>query len=824
MPRRADRVALPPSLSHREETRPGGLVLVLVALSTALTVPLGADGGITYRDLAAAEGSGLVYERVKSPRDAIFDEIKAEGLDFPQGLLRMPFKPRGAPGVALFDADKDGDLDLYVPNGPGVANSLFLNQMNDGGGLTFVDVGEASGAGAVDQDSNGVCFGDIDNDGDHDLMVVAPIEANRLFENRGPDPRGIPLFVDITETAGVGGGTRSSSSCAMGDIDGDGLLDLVVANTHTDWTHYESILIPFVTNEHNQLYHNTGGNVFTDVSATSGLQELAGFPPEAAGAASLTWAIAMLDLDLDGDVDIVQADDQGGVPFPAADGVNYGTIHFFQNDGTGVFTDVSLEAGLVQPGDWMGLSFGDFNCDGRLDIFGSNAGDYTPPIQPTPGQPPVGIFSSRWFLQRADGGFDDPGLNDALVASAFGWGTSAFDYDNDGDTDIVYHGDLDVGHFIGVINPGVYLQNQDCSARFLHDLEAVPGDRHFRRNVQGLASGDLNRDGLIDVVTVANFDIPEDVPVLPLPALRNGPLDPTARWVQTFRPTAEPGRLEWTGVELLNGSLAVEIADAAAGSSNGFLTVDLLGTIGLTSGGRVNRDGLGAVVLLHTADRDHPAMRPVLGGGSYASQDALAAHFGLGSADRGTIEVHWPGGARNRLRDVRSGERILFPEIPCDFDAQFDDRPAYVTCVRRALDELETAGVIDAPARRRLEASAFDCEAGAASLCLQGRRFRAEVTWSDFAGGEGTGQAVEISDESGYFTFFHAGVPEIHVNVLDGCALNGHVWVFAGASSNVGWALTLTDTVTGETRRYTNPVGETPLAITDHEAFATCPP
>ena len=131
-----------------------------------------------------------------------------------------------------------------------------------------------------------------------------------------------------------------------------------------------------------------------------------------------------------------------------------------------------------------------------------------------------------------------------------------------------------------------------------------------------------------------------------------------------------------------------------------------LGTVGLTSAGRVNRDGIGAVVLF-TPDHGKPVMRPVLGGGSYASQDSLAATFGLGSADIGTVEVLWPGGARNRLYDVRRSERIVLPEIPCSFTGNGLAHAQYRACVETALDEILARGVLDRALRARLLSSAL---------------------------------------------------------------------------------------------------------------------
>src|SRR5262249_30784086 len=167
---------------------------------------------------------------------------------------------------------------------------------------------------------------------------------------------------------------------------------------------------------------------FSDVSDTSGIRDLAGIPP---GAATISWAVAMVDYNLDGKIDIIHADDQGGIPPARFRGIDRGFIHLLQNDGTGHFTDASGPAGFLNhPGQWMGLTFGDFNSDGRMDLFATNFGDYAlPALVPLPYH--QGDASSQWFLGQADGTFIDPGLG-ALQADPFGWGTSALDYDNNG--------------------------------------------------------------------------------------------------------------------------------------------------------------------------------------------------------------------------------------------------------------------------------------------------------------------------------------------------------------------------------------------------------
>ena len=222
----------------------------------------------------------------------------------------------------------------------------------------------------------------------------------------------------------------------MGDVDNDGLLDVAVANSF-DWTHREAIFtVAYAKSHPNQLFRNLGGNRWQDVSDSSGIREIGNVRPAIDAGATLTWAIALVDIDLDGDLDLLHADDQAAFPTKDADRAH---VNVFENDGSGHFKDATAKVGTDKPGAWMGLAFADFDCNGRLDFFATNFGDY--------GYDPIGFpfergqWSSRWFLGRADGTFADPGTGE-LKATPFGWSPMTVDYDNDGDTDVIYLGSL----------------------------------------------------------------------------------------------------------------------------------------------------------------------------------------------------------------------------------------------------------------------------------------------------------------------------------------------------------------------------------------------
>lgn len=214
----------------------------------------GTDGGVTYNDVAP----GLGYGRTDSANIAIFDQLTQLPV-FTNDLLALsPMKPHGAPGVALIDVEGDGDLDVYVTNGPGTANSLFINQLRETGQFGLIDQAASAGVEATAQDSSGVCFGDTDNDGDSDLLVLSPEDDSLFFVNQGDGS-----FVDASATASFGGAGLRSTSCSFGDVDSDGLLDVAIGNTTVDWANSLGIVVPFNFNQHNQLFKNLGGNVST---------------------------------------------------------------------------------------------------------------------------------------------------------------------------------------------------------------------------------------------------------------------------------------------------------------------------------------------------------------------------------------------------------------------------------------------------------------------------------------------------------------------------------------------------------------------------------
>ncbi len=660
-----------------------------------LSVPALFAGGVDFHDIAAGDGAGIDYRRTRSARDESYEFIRNDPQPAGGVFSRIPMKARGIPGIAVFDYDNDGDLDIYVTNGPGTANSLYVNQLKESGETVFEDVGEVSGAGAADQDSSGVCFGDIDNDGDHDLYVLGTGEPNRLFRNNGDG-----TFTDITEAANASTGPAWSSSASMGDVNGDGLLDIFIGNMGDINTSFILFVEPFSLNDHNHLLLNMGGNRFEDVSETSGIRVHAGFLSQFANLPGPTHAVAMVDYDLDGDTDIITADDQAGITPQAYGGLDRGLIHLFQNDGTGHFTDVAVEEGTSDAGSWMGLSFGDYNSDGYMDFFATNLGMYN-------GAPPELERNeiqnaSIWYL-GGEQGFTRPGLGD-VGATPFGWGTSGADYDNDGDTDIIFYGGLDLAGMLMLSNPGVLLEN-DGKAHFSYDRDVLAmSTDHTRRVVNGFAVADLDQNGFVDLLSVSNFDIPPSLPLETWPDY-NGDFDGIARFLPTFGNFGDPASFRYNPAlpDFPDGTLSIELNSGDNGNNS--VEIRLMGTRGLTSAGKVNRDAFGAVAFF-TPKGGKSVMKPIIGGSSYASQDSIHANFGLGTAEYGTLEVLWPGGVRTRLNKVRAGERILVPELPLSYDEEGIRYGQYKYRIEKALGELVDRGLLTRAEATRIAGSA----------------------------------------------------------------------------------------------------------------------
>ncbi len=395
-------------------------------------------------------------------------------------------------GVALFDYDNDGRLDIFLINGapltdptpkgtipqkagPKYWNRLF-HQKRDG---TFEDVTEKAGLQGVGY-GMGVAVGDYDNDGYEDLFVTA-YGGNKLYHNNGDG-----TFSDVTEQAGVGG-SGWSTSAAWVDLDNDGRLDLVVLR-YIQWDFedvwcgehkegYRAFCHPDVFQAIPPLvYHNDGNGRFTEVGKKLGLA----VPGKSLG-------IAIADYDGDGRIDIAIANDS----MPE---------FLYHNKGDGTFEERGLlsqiavdEDGRTYAG--MGLDFADFNNDGLPDLVVDDLANQMYAVYQNAGD---GVFN---YTTKTSG----MGRMSMLHS---GWGLRFIDYDNDGWKDLL----IAQGHDLDTVeltNPQLHYKEPMLLARntgrgFV-DVSAESGSVFQQAWVgRGLATGDIDNDGRIDAVVTTN--------------------------------------------------------------------------------------------------------------------------------------------------------------------------------------------------------------------------------------------------------------------------------------------------------------------------------
>ncbi len=541
-----------------------------------------------------------------------FKDITAQaGLDFTltSGLPSKEYILESmSGGVGWIDFDSDGWMDIYLVNGSTLEgerksnnparNRLFRNNHD----ATFTDVTQQAGVGDT-RWGMGACVADVNNDGWDDIYVTN-FGANVLFLNNGDG-----TFRDFSRESGADDPSWSSSA-AFADYDADGDVDLYVSNylffdvhnppQDTDLCRYRGMKVQCgprgLPAQGDRFFENRGDATFSDRTLKSGIRQ-----PQASYGLGVVWG----DYDNDGDMDIFVANDS--------------TPNFlFQNNGDKTFTEVGLIAGVAvnsngkeQAG--MGVDFSDFDNDRDLDIIVTNFSNDTNTLYRNDAN---GFFAERTHAA---------GLRQVSWLK-LGWGASFVDLDLDGWKDLAIvnghvYPEVDVldgraealasmeklYKMLDVYELGPSYRQRNFIFRNLADgrfreatQEAGPGLAEVR-NSRGLAVGDLNNDGHMDLL-ISNLD---EAPSL-----------------------------------LLND-----------GSASGNWTLLKL------KGKRSNRSAIGARAYVRTGTLVQ--MREVQSGGSYQSQNDLRLHFGLGSHDvMDQILIRWPGGKEKDLTNV-AANRIL---------------------------------------------------------------------------------------------------------------------------------------------------------------------
>jgi len=491
------------------------------------------------------------------------------------------------PGCAFLDYDNDGWLDIYLVNSgkcdfftpaQPMRNALYRNN-RDG---TFTDVTEQAGVrgGGFGM---GIAVGDYNNDGFADLYLTQ-YGKSILYRNNGDG-----TFTDVTEKAGLGVQGWASNAVWF-DYDNDGRLDLFIGQfaefdkangcglSSDGKRHY---CIPrILRSTPSWLFHNNGDGTFTDVSKESGI------------AASLgkAWGVVATDVNNDGRLDLFVANDTVG---------NF----LFLNRGGGKFEEVGLRADVAYSADGrarsgMGVDSADFNQDGWMDLFVANIDEE--------------IFSL--YQNNGNGTFEDVAMSLGIgMATRWmsGWGLKFLDYDNDGNLDLFlangFPDDL-VEEFSSQVKyrePLLLFQNVGGKFKNVSEQSGPVFAKTF--SARGLATGDFDNDGSVDVLISVN----DSSPLL----LKNH-----------------------------------------AGRQNHWLGVQLVGT-------RSNRDAVGARVSYQSGDLNRSRMK--VGGGSFLSSHDPRLVLGLGKRTRvDWLEVNWPqpGGTIERFTNLPTDRYVTIVE------------------------------------------------------------------------------------------------------------------------------------------------------------------
>ncbi|MCY2992603.1 MAG: FG-GAP-like repeat-containing protein [Planctomycetota bacterium] len=447
---------------------------------SATALPITGGESIQLRDVTAQSGISFVHTDGSSGRFFTMEAMTG--------------------GLALFDYDGDGLIDIYFVNGAPLPGTLPGTQPRHAlyrnlGNWKFSDVSVEANT-ACTAFGLGLTVGDYNNDGFPDIYL-SNFGPNVLYRNNGDG-----TLSDVTAQAGVARGNRVGAGVCFLDMDGDGDLDLFVANyvqfSYASHRAAQIAGLPFYPGpldqaaETNVLYRNDGEGTFTDVSVTSGIAAHSG----------TGMGVIACDYDNDGDTDIFVANDEMA---------NF----LFQNDGHGTFREVGIPSGVAYdaaglPRGSMGVDAGDYDNDGWLDFYVTSYQNELATLYRNLGR---GFFHDATRLTGAGAG----------TLSQVTWGHGFVDFDNDGDRDLFIacgHTDENVERRdkrAAYRTRSILLQNllvETGQARFSNISDRCGDGLRLLRSSRGTGFDDLDNDGAVDVVVLNSRQLPT--------VLRNG--------------------------------------------------------------------------------------------------------------------------------------------------------------------------------------------------------------------------------------------------------------------------------------------------------------
>lgn len=416
--------------------------IVFPAVLFVLFLPSLKPGNRNREGSGLLQASGLEETRNRFLNGSLFEDITdSSGFDH-QGHGKC---------IVMADADKDGDLDIYISVVYG-ANKLFQNE----GGLRFKDMSASSGTNCP-YDTHGVAIADFDNNGYLDIFCANNLEA--LSQTRGMvlQPNAFYLGFDegFAELAAKSrlAGNEFNFSCGVttADVNNDGLLDIYVAEggyrKGADCA--------------NSLYVNNGDGTYRDIAVQAGVADQRN-----------GYCCAFADYDNDGDADLYV----GGIN----DTDQPVTRLLYRNNGDGTFSDVTKAAGLAGRGNNISCFWGDIDADGDLDLFLANSSG--------PGHPEPQWGANSLFRNNGDGTFTDIAAEAGVDILTNSRGSTMGDIDNDGDLDIYVNNSW---------NDSLVFLN-DGKGRFTESGQKTGGAVFYGH---GCALGDLDGDGDLDLAS-----------------------------------------------------------------------------------------------------------------------------------------------------------------------------------------------------------------------------------------------------------------------------------------------------------------------------------